>query len=285
MDFEESDIESFKSESEDETEDATKTKKIHRNNVKALEERLSDIIYSGEWVERLDMVCKMDDLSVPVPDGEQSKDGKASTLLSKGTVHDDFKREMHFYCQAQVAAKEAMEKLNNLGLPTERPDDYFAEMIKTDAHMHKIREKLANEKQNRENAEKAKKIRRMKQFGKKVQQEVLQKRQQERKQMLEAVDRIKKGKDKLKGDGSDLFDIKTDNTKVRPEKSLKRKRKDAKFGFGGKKKQAKMNSSKSSGDMSGFKPSVHSKAPRNKNKGKPKRMGKSRRNQVKSKKR
>ena len=34
--------------------------------------------------------------------------------------------------------------------------------------LFQIREKLANEKQNRENAEKAKKIRRMKQFGKKV---------------------------------------------------------------------------------------------------------------------
>ena len=42
------------------------------------------------------------------------------------------------YCQAQVAAKQAVEKLSQLGLPTERPDDYFAEMIKTDAHMHKV---------------------------------------------------------------------------------------------------------------------------------------------------
>lgn len=42
------------------------------------------------------------------------------------------------YCQAQVAAKMAIEKLDGLGLSTARPDDYFAEMIKTDAHMHKV---------------------------------------------------------------------------------------------------------------------------------------------------
>ena len=42
------------------------------------------------------------------------------------------------YCQAQIAAKEALSKLRNLGVPTERPEDYFAEMLKTDAHMQKV---------------------------------------------------------------------------------------------------------------------------------------------------
>lgn len=42
------------------------------------------------------------------------------------------------YRQAQVAAKEALEKLRKLGVPTERPEDYFAEMVKSDAHMQKV---------------------------------------------------------------------------------------------------------------------------------------------------
>lgn len=42
------------------------------------------------------------------------------------------------YCQAQIAAKEALSRLRDLGIPTERPDDYFAEMVKTDVHMQKV---------------------------------------------------------------------------------------------------------------------------------------------------
>lgn len=42
------------------------------------------------------------------------------------------------YCQAQVAAKEALGKLRDLGVPTTRPEDYFAEMVKSDVHMQKV---------------------------------------------------------------------------------------------------------------------------------------------------
>ena len=45
---------------------------------------------------------------------------------------------VYSYCQAQVAAKEALSKLRNLGIPTERPEDYFAEMVKSDNHMQKV---------------------------------------------------------------------------------------------------------------------------------------------------
>ena len=41
---------------------------------------------------------------------------------------------------------------------------------------------------------------------------------------------------------------------------------DQKYGFGGKKKQARKNTSETASDMSGFKSSIHSKAPKNKNK-------------------
>jgi len=284
-----SDVESFQSESEDEEQLSEQKERKLQINTKALEQRLGEIMYNGEWIERLDVICNADDLDMPKMEDEHTTKSQSSGLQAKGTIHDDFKRELHFYYQAQAAAKQAIEKLSHLGLPTERPDDYFAEMIKTDAHMHKVRQKLANEKQARENAEKVKKMRRMKKFGKKVQQEVLQKRQEEKKRMLQAVDRIKKGKDKLKDTGNDLFDIKTDNKNEKPkfQKSMKRKRKDDKYGFGGKKKKAKKNTASTSSDMSGFKSAIHSKAPRHKakvGKGKPKRLGKSRRQKAKSKK-
>lgn len=41
-----------------------------------------------------------------------------------------------------MAVVQAMSKLKKLGVSTERPSDYFAEMVKTDDHMQKVHTKL-----------------------------------------------------------------------------------------------------------------------------------------------
>ena len=43
--------------------------------------------------------------------------------------------------QAQASVLVGLKKLQELDIPTQRPDDYFAEMIKTDDHMRKVRER------------------------------------------------------------------------------------------------------------------------------------------------
>ena len=40
--------------------------------------------------------------------------------------------------QAQAAVLEGIPRLHKLNIPTKRPDDYFAEMVKTDEHMKKV---------------------------------------------------------------------------------------------------------------------------------------------------
>ena len=52
-------------------------------------------------------------------------------------MHNDFKREMGFYRQAQAAVLEGLARLKSMNVPTKRPDDYFAQMAKTDEHMQK----------------------------------------------------------------------------------------------------------------------------------------------------
>lgn len=42
------------------------------------------------------------------------------------------------YRQAQAAVLEALPKLRKLQIPTRRPDDYFAEMAKSDQQMQKV---------------------------------------------------------------------------------------------------------------------------------------------------
>ena len=42
------------------------------------------------------------------------------------------------YRMAESAVKQAIPKLHALGVPTKRPEDYFAQMIKSDDHMRKV---------------------------------------------------------------------------------------------------------------------------------------------------
>jgi glutamine synthetase adenylyltransferase len=59
--------------------------------------------------------------------------------------------------------------------------DYYAEMLKTDEHMAFVKERLIVENKKIEAAERARKQRDNKKFGKKVQQDVLAKRQEAKK--------------------------------------------------------------------------------------------------------
>ena len=79
-------------------------------------------------------------------------------------------------------------------IPTKRPDDYFAQMAKSDDHMQKIRQKLLSKQQVQEKIEKVKKLRELKKYGKKVQIEVQQNRLKEKKQLMENVKKFRKGK-------------------------------------------------------------------------------------------
>ena len=77
--------------------------------------------------------------------GKKSKKEKEKTTkiissvnISDDPVHNDFKREILFYRQAQSAVLEALPRLKSMNIPTKRPDDYFAQMAKTDEHMQKV---------------------------------------------------------------------------------------------------------------------------------------------------
>ena len=54
--------------------------------------------------------------------------------------------------QALGAARVAIAKMEAAGVPWRRPADYYAEMVKTDDHMLKVREQLAHEQKQIEEA-------------------------------------------------------------------------------------------------------------------------------------
>ncbi len=60
-------------------------------------------------------------------------------------VDDDIKRELLFYNISHQNTIDALKKLKALGEKINRPDDFFAEMIKSDRQMDKIKTKVIAE--------------------------------------------------------------------------------------------------------------------------------------------
>ncbi|CAN0206193.1 unnamed protein product [Bubo scandiacus] len=229
-----------------------------RNDVDGLKQCLTEFKQQLPWVERLDVTSG------------QVMDPVSQSAANKDAVdpENDFQREMSFYRQAQAAVLEALPRLRKLQVPTRRPDDYFAEMAKSDQQMQKIRQKLKSKQEAMERSEKAKQLRAMRKYGKKVQTEILQRRQKEKKNMLNAVKKYQKGlSDKL-----DFLDEEQTSSQghkkggasqqIKKGPNAKRRYKNQKFGFGGKKKGSKWNTKESFNDVSSFRSKVaHNKGP------------------------
>ncbi|EIM19426.1 Ebp2-domain-containing protein [Wallemia mellicola CBS 633.66] len=166
-------------------------------------------------------------------------------------VYDDLSRELAFYKQSLDAVNKAKPEILKSGTPFTRPTDFFAEMVKTDVQMEKIRQKMLDEKSNIEASERARKQRELKKVGKKVQNEKTLERQKSKKEMVDKVKSLKRKKGGVEGldAGDDDFDIQLEDALEGGEDKKKRKMsrnaRDAKFGHGGKKKYAKSNTKES----------------------------------------
>lgn len=202
-------------------------------------------------------------------------------------VEDDLNRELSFYKQSLDAVKDARAKLKKEGVPFTRPTDYFAEMVKSEEQMGKVKAKLVDEAARKKASADARRQRDLKKFGKAVQVAKLQERDRTKRDTMDKINSLKRkragGADL--NDKEDNFDVALEDAAVTEKKDRadrkakgaeagqrrKRQKKDEKFGFGGKKRHAKSNDAKSSSDMSGF------SAKKMKGKGGPKRPGKSQR--------
>lgn len=236
------------------------TKKPKINNREGLLSSLAELKRSQNelsWVERLDVTTDV----TPFMETEVDDNGEPI----KFNIHDDFKREMVFYLQAKQASIDAIHKLKKQGCLTSRPTDYFAEMAKKDDHMKKLREKIATIEKRKEKQEQNKKNFEMRKYGKKVQQQVQLQRSKEKRDMLNQVKKYQKGKT----DSLDFLELKQGESKKGEGKNFrmnsitknlktnnKRVHKNKKFGFGGRKRNMKANTSDSH-NMSKFKSSVH----------------------------
>lgn len=184
--------------------------------------------------------------------------------------NDDLKRELAFYKQAVAAAQAGQELCKKHSLPFSRPNDYFAEMFKSDVQMQRIQTRLTEDLTSLQKSEQAKRQRQQRKIAKKVQTETLLKRQEAKKQSL---DKIKQWRNK----GSS---VPTDASTGAPRGAsrgggrgggrggstrgrgrggaagggnVKREERNKKFGFGGKKRFSKANSAESTANPPSFK--------------------------------
>lgn len=98
------------------------------------------------------------------------------------------------YKQALHSADAARALAVKHKLPFTRPSDYFAEMVKSDSHMERIRQRLLNEQAGIKKSEDKRKEREGKKFGKQVQIEKLKERERGKKEMEERLKSLKRSR-------------------------------------------------------------------------------------------
>jgi len=123
-----------------------------------------------------------------------SKDKTADELIPDPM--DDETRELMFYKIARDATLTARGLLKKEKVPFTRPTDYFAEMVKTDEHMGRVKKKLYDEAAGKKAAEEARRLRDAKKFGKQVQVAKEQERAKEKKETLNKIQELKRSTSK-----------------------------------------------------------------------------------------
>uniref|UniRef100_A0AC34QCF5 rRNA processing protein EBP2 n=1 Tax=Panagrolaimus sp. JU765 TaxID=591449 RepID=A0AC34QCF5_9BILA len=189
------------------------------NNVAAMKERLQQLKSKQPWINTIDVSASPE-------------------LVFDKRVDDDFEREAMFHKQAEDSVGKAVEKLKELKIPVIRPDDYFAEMAKSDRQMQRIRKILIDKQKETERREMVRRIRNEKKFSVKVQKEVEQRKIAEKRKFTDAVKKAKKGMkgqlEQMLNNASKLqeYDDEAETQPARKRPKMSRTARNKKFGSG-----------------------------------------------------
>jgi len=182
---------------ENEEEDSLMSEEVEdiKDDFKALNE-------DGVWIkdtinDENGMLAKIEEIKLVIP-GEESVPW-IETLevcipkidLAKKSS-DDLEREKQFYDSTLKGVLEAMTNLKKLNIYRDRPEDYFAEMLKTDIHMKKVKGALLKEKRIIEAAQLRTKRRIESKYIKTAQATSQELKSKEKKEELEAIRKWRK---------------------------------------------------------------------------------------------
>ncbi|PKI82672.1 rRNA-processing protein EBP2 [Malassezia vespertilionis] len=198
-------------------------------------------------------------------------------------VQNDLERELTFYRQALDGAVRGRELVLAADLPFSRPADYFAEMVKTDEHMERVRQRLLDESAGIKASEEAKRQRELKKFGKEIQTTKTFERQKSKRDMLEKVNSLKRKRGGGLDKDDDEFNVqleeaignrRTAHGKTQGHPKMSRTKRNERYGFGGKKRHLKSNTAEGLNDPGAARsrrPGARPKASKAKRPGKSKR--------------
>lgn len=103
---------------------------------------------------------------------------------------DDLARETAFAERTTEAVHLGFEELRKLGIKFRRPNDYFAEMIKGDDHMAKVKKEILHNKARIEAAEKRRNNRDLKKNRRKVRQDQVEKEQEKKRKARHEIEAL-----------------------------------------------------------------------------------------------
>jgi len=196
------------------------------------------------WSENFDIIATR-----PLPFGDSIKD---SSVID---VHDDIKREVEFYKTALEAVHEAKQNCKDCSIPFSRPDDFLAEMVKSDDHMAKVKDRLIFESKKIEAFESRKSNHEQKLRAKEANAHRLLQKAKARKKHMEGVEEwAKSSASNRLCNGRIHDDDDYQLKKIGVGDNKRRMAMNKKYGYGGKQTRFKQNDRKSLNDMSGFNP-------------------------------
>ena len=185
---------------------------------------------------------------------------------------NDLARELAFHAQALAAAHAATAAAAAAGVPWARPADYYAEMVKSDGHMARVRAQLDWERGQIDGADERRKAREAKQYAKQVQAERKKEKTASRKAAVAGVSKLRADRkrsgfadaggldagaaalDLMDGPARAALGRRFDASASRAP-SAKRAARDTKYGFGGRANAGRRrNDAASAADMRGYKP-------------------------------
>jgi len=175
------------------------------------------------WVERL-TVCA----TRPLP-------------LDTTTVDDDPIRERAFVSHAMESAREALRQLERNKIPWKRPSNFYAEMLKDDNHMNKVRQELERQENDVQKRAQRRQQKTQQKFSKELRAEAAKRDSARKREHHVAVEAAKKkakrSRELAENGGDDEFDYgvyldeDAPRSKKRPARSQNRKQLERRSSF------------------------------------------------------
>lgn len=155
-----------------------------RNDEPALDKKLADTaLFDTAEPHHAGKLPFRESLSVTMP---------IETPLGAALAIDDLARERKFAELTTEAVHIGLDKLRAGNIKFRRPDDYFAQMIKSDAHMTRVKTRMLDTKANIQNAVTNRNNRDVVKNKKKVRQEQRLKQQEKQKQTKDEIQAVSK---------------------------------------------------------------------------------------------